>query len=203
MALPVLVDLKNYLRVTWTAEDSALTAMLASATGLITNWLGRPIAAASRIYVVEDPRASSTSVSRLSTDPASGVATLRIPDAPVAIAPAPTIADADGTTVDPTTYRINSDNGLIRSASGFGFCRFPYTITATTGLATRADYATIVEPCLSQAIIDTAADLYQRRNPAATDENDGVGGSVRYGRSEETIPIRAQTFIAQFRRPAL
>jgi hypothetical protein len=207
VALPVLADLKNYLRVTWTTEDATLRALLASATGLITAWIDRPIVAVSQTYVVEDPRASSTNVNVLSSDPRTGTGTLRIPDAPVASNPAPTITDADGNVVDPSMYRINYQTGLVRAANGVGFSsggafsRYPYTIVATTGLATRADYATVVEPCLFQAILDVAADLYQRRNPAATDENDGAGGSVRYGRAEEDLPIRATAVIAQFRRP--
>lgn len=203
MALPVLADVKNYLRVTWTTEDATLRALLASATGLITAWLDRPITALSRSYVVEDRRASALGVNVLSADPRTGTATLRIPDAPVASNPAPTIADADGNTVDSSTYRINYQTGIVRSANGLAFDRYPYTIVATTGLATRADYSSVVEPCLFQGILDVVADLYQRRNPAATDESDGAGGSVRYGRAEEDIPMRAAAIIAPFRRPQL
>lgn len=203
MSLPVLADLKNYLRVTWTTEDAALAAILAAATGLITAYLDRPIAAASQTYVVEDPRSSSLGVGVLSAEPRTGLAGFRIPDAPVSSAPAPAITDADGNTVDPTTYRINTTTGMIRSANGCAFNRFPYTIVATTGLATRADYATVVEPCINQAILDAAADFYQRRNPAATSESDGAGGEVRYGRNEEQIPIRALALISQFQRPQL
>jgi hypothetical protein len=204
MALPALADLKNYLRVTWTTEDAALTAMLAAATGLIRAYLDRPIeAAASRTYVVEDPRASSLTVGVLSREPRYGLAGFRIPDSPIASSPAPVITDADGNTVDASTYRINLSTGMIRSANGTAFNRFPYTIVATTGLATRADYGSVVEPAIGQAILDVAADLYQRRNPAATDEQDGAGGSTRYGRAEEQIPVRALAFLAQFQRVPL
>jgi hypothetical protein len=207
VALPVLADVKNYLRVTSTVEDATLRALLASATGLVTAWLDRPITALSRSYIVEDRRASATNVNVLSSDPRTGTGTLRIPDAPVASDPAPTIADADGSVVDPSMYRINYQTGVVRAANGVGFSsggafsRYPYTIVATTGLATRADYATVVEPCLFQAILDIVADLYQRRNPAATDESDGAGGSVRYGRAEEDLPLRTKALIAPFQRP--
>lgn len=200
MSLPALADLKNYLRVTWTTEDAALMAILTAATGLVAAYLDRPIVAAEQTYVVEDPRASSMTVGVLSREPRYGLAGFRIPDSPVASAPAPTLTDADGNAVDPSTYRVNYLTGMIRSANGCAFNRFPYTIVATVGLSTRADYSTVVEPCLSAAILDIAADLYQRRNPAATDEQDGAGGGTRYGRAEEQIPVRALAFLAQFQR---
>ncbi|HTE48258.1 MAG TPA: phage head-tail connector protein [Gemmatimonadaceae bacterium] len=197
MALPTLQDFKNRLRITTTAENAALVAMLGAATQLAKAYLDRPLEAVERTYVVEDQRAAALSVSRLSRDPIAA-AFIRVPDAPVDIAQPITITDRNGVDVDSTSFRVDRDTGVVR---GGGFAGFPYTIIATTGLATRADYAEIVEPMIGQAILDIASDLYQRRNPAATDENDGAGGYVRYGRVEETIPARAIAYLAPWRRP--
>jgi hypothetical protein len=192
VALPTAQNLKDYLRT----------------CALATAYLDRPITAAARTYTVEDRRAASLGLSRLSYDP-SAATFIRVPDAPVDVTQPVTITDRFGTVLDATQYRVETATGIIRSGSAsassgsFGFSGFPYTIVATTGLATRADYGTVVEPCVSQAILDIGADLYQRRNPAATDENDGVGGSVRYGRSEETLPTRAVAMLDPFRRPQL
>lgn len=207
MSIANLQALKNLLRIQTTAEDSALTAILAAATALIETYLDRPIAALARTYTVEDRRAASFGLNRLGTDPAAATF-IRVPDAPVDTTQPITITDRTGTVLDSTSYRVEAATGIVRGGSvtapySIGFSAFPYTITATTGLATRSDYATLVEPAINQAILDTAADLYQRRNASATDESDGAGGSVRYGRAEESIPNRALTFLDPYRRPQL
>lgn len=202
MALPTLTTFKAYCRVETTAEDTLLTGLLASATARITAWLNRAITALSRAYVIEDPRGSALGVNRLSYDPRAGVPFIRIPDAPVASSPAPVIVDADGDTVDASTYRIDNTTGIVRGiCTTFG--RFPYTATATTGLATRSDYTTNVEPVIAQAILDLGADLHQRRNPAATQETDGAGGSVTFGRVDEELPARIRGMLAPFRAVTL
>lgn len=207
MALPTLTDVKNYLRIETTAEDTVVTAILGSANGLVNSLLDRPITAVSRTYIVEDRRSASLGLSRLSYDPPAATY-LRIPDAPVDITQTITITDRWGTVLDASLYRVEAATGIVRSGNATspyatGFSAFPYTIVATTGLATRADYSTVVEPAIFQAILDVAADLYQRRNPAATDENDGIGGNIRYGRSEETIPSRALALLAPYRSSPL
>jgi hypothetical protein len=208
VSLPTVQNLKDYLRIETTAEDGVVAALLASAMALATAYLDRPITAASRTYTVEDRRAASLGLSRLSYDP-SAATFIRVPDAPVDVSQPVTITDRFGTVLDATQYRVEAATGLVRNGGansaygGIGFAGFPYTIVATTGLATRADYATVVEPCVFQSILDIGADLYQRRNPSATDENDGAGGSIRYGRSEETLPTRAIAMLDPFRRPQL
>lgn len=199
MALPVAQDLKNYLRVQTTAEESAIAGILAAAIAMVRGYLDRPITAKVRTYIVEDPRASSFSGSRLSGN-LSRAPFLRIPDAPVDTAQDITITDAAGRVLEPDTYRVDGKTGVVR-ASWCG--AYPFTIVATTGLAVLEEYALEIEPAICAAILDVGADLYQRRNPAATIENDGAGGSVQYGRNEETIPSRAISLLELWRRPQL
>jgi hypothetical protein len=208
VALPVAQDLKNYLRVQTTAEDAAIAGILATAAAYARTYLDRPITAKARTYTIEDPRASAFGGSRLSGNP-TRTPFLRIPDTPVDTTQPITITDRTGLVLDPTTYRVDGRTGVVRSGgastvyAGNGFGAYPFTVVATTGLAVLDEYALEIEPAISAAILDIGADLYQRRNPAATDENDGAGGSIRYGRTEETIPARAIALLAPYRRPPL
>jgi hypothetical protein len=58
-------------------------------------------------------------------------------------------------------------------------------VTAQVGLSLRPDYARL-EPLLAQAIIDLAADLYQRRTPGASSET-GAGTTISWDVSRETV----------------
>lgn len=205
MALPALADLKAYLRVETAADDTALGGMLASATAIVRQILARPIEVPTTptTYTIDDRRQSALALSRLSQEPAYR-SFIRIPDTPIAASPAVTVTDVDGVVRDPVTeYRVDLATGLVRGINGFAFGRFPYTVTASPGLMSRSDYDVAVEPALNQAILDIAADFAQRRNPAATDESDGGGVSVRYGRQEETIPKRALDLLAPYMRARL
>ena len=203
MSLPALQDLKDYLRVETTAEDMPLSGMLARAGALARRVLARPIEATPMTYTIDDRRQSALALNRLSAEPVYRTF-LRIPDAPIAASPAVTITDVDGVVRDPADeYRVDLTTGLVRGINGFCFSRFPYTVTATVGLQNRSDYDTVVEPALSQAILDIAADFYWRRNPAATDEMTGRAMGVRYGRSDETIPNRALDLLGPYRRAPL
>ena len=208
MSLPDLTALKNYLRVQTTAEDAALTLILASAGAVARANLQRPIESTDMTYVIEDERGSSLAIGGLHAIERRPRLYLRIPDCPVADSPAVTVTDYDGNVlVQDTDFRVELATGMIRVNDGviFGgiFGRFPYTVTATVGLALRSDYTTVVEPAIGAAILDIAADLYRRRNPAATREDAAGGVAVMYGRQEETIPQRALDMLAPYRRPAL
>lgn len=203
MALLTVEQAKAYLRIETTAEDDLLKALLASATATVRTYLDRPIEAQSRTYTIEDRRASSLDLQRLAIGirPATF---LMIPDAPVDLTQTLTITDADGTTlVVGSDVRVDAATGVVRGYNGLTFGRFPYTVVATTGLATRSDYGTAVEPALNAAIGDVFADLVQRRNPAATGESAAGGDSTHYGRQEETIPLRALDLLKPFRRVVL
>lgn len=200
MALPTVPDLKRYLRIETSAEDVVLAGLLAGAIGRVRALLDRPIAATSTTYVVEDRRATALNVSRLSAE-RQGATFLRIPDTPVAADPAVVITDANGDIVPAADYRLTPATGLLRAVNGL-FDAFPYTIVATVGLETRDDYDEGVEPVLGAAIIDVAADLYHRRNPAATAERAGGGAGVEYSSDRPGIPGRVRDLLAPFARVA-
>jgi hypothetical protein len=76
-----------------------------------------------------------------------------------------------------------------------------YTVTARAGLSLRADYTAAIEPVMSSAIIDWAADLYQRRNPAASYESGGGGVAVNYNETaSKTMPSRIRVTLEPWRR---
>ena len=168
MALPTTAECKAYLRVEHTAEDALLDGLLASATAAVEAHVGRPLAAVARTFV--DP--AETQLLHRS------VTQLLIPVTPVSTADgeAPVVTDADGTVVDASTYRLDAETGQLIAHRGVSFDNGPYTIATKVGLSARSDYATRVEPVLRSAILDTVADLYQRRNPSAQAE--GAGGGV-------------------------
>src|SRR5574340_1185472 len=87
-----------------------------------------------------------------------------------------------------TTLRIAASRGQIVGLPGTSFVHGPYTITYWAGLSLDPFYGTRIEPLASAAILDVAADLYQRRNPAASQEAAGGGVSVSY--KTDAIPER-------------
>jgi hypothetical protein len=94
------------------------------------------------------------------------------------------IVDGNGNAVSTDEYRVNSASAMIYANEGYSFPYPPYTITATTGLSLRGDYARI-EPILSQCIIDLAADLYQKRTPNASRES-AAGTAIDWDVSRDT-----------------
>jgi hypothetical protein len=186
MALPTKTELKAMLRIQSTAEDTLLDLMLARATALVQAHLGRPIETVEdRETIVEEVSACGTQLVIPVTpfDPASVVVT-----------------DADDAVVDASTYRVGSGwTGVLRATSGQRFGNPPYRITADTGLATSTepDYATMLEPLVSQAILDACQDWYQRRNPGAQAE--GAGGGVYTQWQQMGLPERVRAALAPLR----
>lgn len=178
MPLPVLADLKAYLRVESTAEDTVLTGLLARAKAMVEGFLRRPITAVSRSMVV------------------NGYGTLHLPLYPVNPTGL-TVHDVDATLVGASTYRIDQATGMIIADADEYFDNGPYTIVAEVGLSLHEDYASVIEPVLSQAIIDVAADIYQHRNPASTNEST-AGVSVSY--PDYGMPSRVAIALAPYRR---
>lgn len=176
MALPVLADLKSYCRIQTTAEDTMLTARLAQAQALVEGLLGRPITAAERTDTVWiECSAVEWTLPVWPVDTDSLVLT-----------------DPDGDTVDNATYTV-SLNGVVRSVDldEDVFEAGRYSATYTAGWSSHPDYSAKYEPILAMAILDVAADLYQRRNPAATQESAGGGIGVTYNNAG--IPDRVMT----------
>jgi hypothetical protein len=187
MALPDLNAVKRYLRKQTTNEDTLLAALLASAIGRVETYLRRPIEAESRTFVDE-----------ASGECGLSVACLMIPVTPVGTLTS--VTDADGTALTLGDLRVSSNTGIVKHRDGELFANGPYTIVANVGLSLRPGYATRIEPVITQAILDTVADLYQARNPRAAAENAGGGVSVAYTQGNaEGVPMRVAAMLAPFR----
>ena len=171
MALPTVSNLKDYLRIETTAEDTLLQALLDRAKAQLEVWIDTPITAA-----------SVTAVDRADVISGQVATSLIFPQRP--IASSITVVDSEGTTVAAAEYTVNTASGVIYANDGYSFPYGPYTITASTGLSLRGDYARI-EPMLSQCIIDLAADLYQKRTPNAASES-AAGTSITWDVSRDT-----------------
>ena len=179
MALPTEAQLKAYLRVQTTAEDAQFTLWLARATALIEAMLGRPIVAAEQSHTLcpfSDPITSRV-VLYLPVVPVSGV----------------TVTNSDGDTVASSTYTLEGQRGRIVFDEDATIAAW-YTVAATAGLSAQTGYSTKAEPIISQAITDTVADWYQRRNAGATSETES-SASVTYEASLG-IPARVMATLA-------
>lgn len=171
MALPTLAIIKAILKIQTTAEDALLQLMLDRACALIVAYLGRPYEARETTWVDDGGLVRAYGSLR----------SLMIPVGPIDPETL-VIEDADGeelVVVD--EYRLPSAwDGVVRSASGLSFGNAPYQLTADVGLSADPDYTTVIEPVLSQAVIDCVSDWYQRRSPNATNESTGGGVGTSY-----------------------
>lgn len=184
MALPTVQKLKDYCRIETAAEDTLLADLLARAQAMVESYLGRPILKVSRTCT--DAAETEVAYGRIT------VLQLQLwPFDPATVA----VTDADGVTVDPATYRLKPEAGQVIARKGYDFPNGPYDITADVGLETAPDYSTRIEALASAAILDLAADLYQRRNPGATSESEGGGVSTGYT-GGETMPPRTARMLA-------
>lgn len=171
MALPTTTDLKSYLRIQTSAEDTLLTLLLTNAQAMVEAHMGRPITAIARTFVDE-----------AKTMTAYGVVTkLLVPVTPVDWSTL-VVTDDDGTVlVEDEDYRVGDMwTGEIHAETGMSFSVRPYTIDAEVGLSVDPEYSTRIEPVLSLAILDIASDLWHRRNPNAATESTGGGVSATY-----------------------
>ena len=165
MSLPNLQQVKDRLRIENDVEDDDLELMMASALATIEEFCGRPIEATEREFVIEAPSSHS--------DWGAPCMGFFLPLYPV---DPDTVEIVDDDDVAVTDFRVNGATGRVIATFGTPFTTFPHTVTAEVGLSLMADFATRVEPKLSQAFLDLCADWYQRRNPGALAE--GAGGGV-------------------------
>lgn len=170
MALPTVGELKAYLRIESTAEDTLLAALMLRAKAMLEQWIDVPLVAESQSAL---DRAEATAVP---------VTSLVFPRRPFTVT---SVVDSEGVTVPAADYYVDGKTGIIYGKTGVTFPYGPYTITATCGLTLRSDYVRL-EPLLSEAILDLAADLYQRRTPGAATET-AAGTSITWDASRETV----------------
>lgn len=191
MALPTVDDLREYLRIDSDVENNLLGRLLDQARAAVEAYIRQPIEARAMTVTLTPTWAGGTTYARR----------LTFPLAP--LTGTVTVVDEDGTAlVVDTDFEVNATTGRIVSLSGgVGFDDAPYTVTATVGLSLRDDYSLAVEPVMSAAIIDWAADLYQRRNPAASYESGGGGVAVNYNETaSKTMPSRIRVTLDPWRR---
>ena len=170
MALPTAADLKAYLRIETTAEDALLAALMVRARSMLEAWVDVPITA--EVQTAEDEASAL----------ARPVRALVFPRRPMVVT---AVVDSRGETVVPANYRGSVTSGVVYALNDTAFYYGPYTITALVGLSLRPDYGRL-EPVLSQAILDLAADLYQRRTPGASAET-AAGTAISWDASRETV----------------
>jgi len=170
MALATVADLKSYLRIESVAEDALLALIMARAKSMLEMWTDTPITATSQTAV---DRAESVDIL---------VKSLVFPRRPAQVT---AVVDANGATVPAGDYTVDNRSGMVYAKYGIAFPSGPYTLTANVGLSLRGDYAAL-EPMLNEAILDLAADLYQRRTPGAASENAG-GTTIQWDASRETV----------------
>lgn len=186
MALLSVANAKDYLRIQDTAEDTPLAAWLLSCVAAVEAEIGTPITAEERTFVVERSLSNRQIFVPLypiaGEDSAGGIAAL-------------TIEDKDGTVLlEDTDYRLDHRSGVITAIESC-FTAYPYTITAWVGLSALAEYSTKVEPIVNAAILDLLADRYQRRNPAATNE-DASAPSQSFTTFNPGLPQRVRDLLA-------
>jgi hypothetical protein len=186
MALLTLAELKRYLRVQTTLQDTLLTEILAESVALAEQYLNQPITAAER-------------TAYLTVSAWAGVGVLHLPSYPSA--DAVEVVNAYGDTVSTDDYRVDRYVGALYGLSSYRFPAGEHAVTGTWGLSAHPDYATRIEPVINAGIRDYAADLYLRRNPAAAYETAGAGVSVTYNESaNQGLPPRIKTTLAPWRR---
>lgn len=194
MALPTDLEIKSYLRLDTDEEDLLIFALNQTAQGIVSRYLRVPLASESRTftgrYPVIGPRRERWE-------------RLTIPVLPCDTSA--TITDVDGTTISSATYTIDPRTGTVDIARLAAWDNPPYTITVSVGWTFDPNYDTDVDPVLRQAIIDIAADLWNRRNPGATFEQSGGQVSVQYeqnagGATTIDIPLRTR-FLLDTLRP--
>jgi hypothetical protein len=173
MALPHDDEIKEYLRLTTDIEDDLISAINASARALVATRLKVPLESMERTFYGRWPREGETKI--------PGTC-LVIPNVPCAATA--TILDYNEDEVDSSTYRIDSRTGFVQAGRYEYFINPPYTITVEVGWDHHPEYDDVVEPLLRQGIIDFAADLYRRRNPAAIYEQSGGQVSITYTENE-------------------
>lgn len=169
MAALTLSDVKAYLRIQHDAEDVVLNALLARATALVESYLGRPI------YTRQETRTVYVEGDQMR----GGAKVLFVPFYPLQAVQS--VTAQDGTVVPLEDLFVDLRSGTVAYKSGQRFSCPAYTFVVSGGLEAFPEFDVVIEPAVQSAIMDTVADLYQRRNPASAAEREGGGVAVEYG----------------------
>lgn len=191
MALLTVPQIKDFLRIEHTAEDTRLALWLTMAKGQVEAELGRPITAV----------ASSWTDDGVTNRAYGTVNRLLVPSQfrPFTVGGL-VITDGDAATlVAATDYLAPTTGweGFVLPVAGLTFGNGPYTLSASVGLSTAANYSTVIEPTINAALLDLVSDRWHRRNPNATQESTGGGVSTSY--ATEPIPARVRQLLSPWR----
>lgn len=187
MSLPDVDSLKSYLKIEHTAEDALLASLRAEALGKIQTFIGCPVVADERVFFDE-----------AETNAEQAPRSLLIPETPVDVDTL-VVKDKDDATISAALLRTDPSSGIIRYRDGLTrFTNGPYEITVEVGLDTLGNYDAEIEPIVSSALRDVVADLYRRRNPAASSET-SAGTSVAY--HDSGLPLRVAESLLEIKRP--
>lgn len=177
MALPSEEEIKAYLRVTTEVEDDLFRDLSLAAQAWCRAFYNVPLDGQDRTFRGLWPRIGAQRA--LNTR-------LAVPIKPCA--GTATITDADGATVDSSTYVIDQRTGYVEAKRGEVFSNPPYDIAIDVGWTEHPEYDTEVEPILRQAILWAASTYYRNRNVAAIYEQSGGQVSITYT-TEEIPPL--------------
>lgn len=198
--LVTVQKVKDYGRIEETAEDNLIADMIVRAEGEIEVVVGQSLT--KRSVVWRD--------NALTERIPGSVTNLLLGSVPIDEATM-VVTDGNGDVVDPATYEIRQDMGMI-CARGSGFasigtgiegCTFgigPYRMECVAGYATGDTYATVELPFIQATIIDYVLMLYQQRTPGAV--NEGASGTrVTYEVDEATgLPKRIARALRKLRK---
>jgi hypothetical protein len=170
MALPDLAACKRVVKQDTTAEDTLIGELLARAKGVVQGIIQTPLESTSMVFTDW----AETNVAR-SLGPRS-LLVPKTPFDPETLA----INDSNDAAIDLADLIVSGLTGIVRYRDGSAFAGGPYTLTADVGIDTHPDYADILEPILSSAILDVVVDLYARRNPSTQSEGVAAGENRSY-----------------------
>lgn len=196
--LVTVAKVKSYFRIETTAEDELLADLIVRAEAEIEVVVGYSLTRRAMTW------RDDAETLRLW----SAVTNLLLPGIPIDAATL-AIVDADGDTVDDSTYEVRQDKGMV-CARGFGFAgpldgpttvfdNGPYTMTFDAGFACSDTYATRELPFIQASVIDYVGMLYQQRTPGASTEG-AAGTRVTYEVDEATgLPKRIARALRKLR----
>jgi hypothetical protein len=166
IAVPTVADLKAYARIEHVAEDALLAQLIARAVSHFEVLCDLPLNARAFTWT-DDPTGPGTNSGPM---PATRYGrALLLPHRGLAVQ---SVTDGDGATVPTASYRVDGRAGMVFALEGTMWANGPYTVAYTAGMDLLPDAAGLA-PAIQAAILDIAADFYQRRTASATSETAG------------------------------
>ena len=174
--LPTLDDLKIacHVELTDASQDGVIAALGAAAESIIQLKTYNSVGDTLYVEVDDTPR---TQPMASFSPPTSLWFKHRCIDV---ITTPPVVTAMDGSTVDPTTYRVDPLVGVAYGNYGIYFGFGPYTMTYHAGLIHHPQWTTLYRAIAAQAIRDITAWLFSQPNPGVKVVAAGGGVSESY-----------------------